>query len=159
MKVAIYFDTKFGNNEKVAARLSGALIAKGHTTEVHRISDVKPKELPSADLYVFSSPTRFGKPKGSMKRFLKKAKLAPNARYALIATHGSPQPNKKTGQMPTQEEIEKYEWTLRDMQEILAGKGTKVAEMKLHVTGDTMHGSLLEGWEKKVEEFADTITK
>jgi len=159
MKIAIYFETKFGSNEKVAARLSGALVAKGHVTEVHRISDVKPKELAPADLYVFSSPTRMGKPKGSMKRFLKKAKLAPNAKYALIATHGEPQPNKKTGLLPTPEELDKWQGTLRTMNDILAGKGIKVAEMKLYVKGDTMQGGLLEGWEKKVEEFADQITK
>ncbi len=159
MKVAIYFDTKFGSNQKVAAHLSGALIAKGHQTEVHQISEVRPKELATADLYVFSSPTRLGKPKGSMKRFLKKARLAPNAKYALIATHGEPQPNKKTGQLPTAEELDKWQGTLRIMNELLAGKGTKVAEMKLYVKGDTMKGGLLEGWEKKVEEFADQITK
>jgi menaquinone-dependent protoporphyrinogen IX oxidase len=159
MKVAIYFDTKFGSNQKVAAHLSGALIAKGHTADVHRISDVRPKELPPADLYVFSSPTRLGKPKGSMRRFLKRARLAPNAKYALIATHGEPRPNKKTGQMPTPEEIERYQGTLRTMSELLAGKGTKVAEMKLYVSSESMSGPLLEGWEKKVERFADEITK
>jgi len=159
MKIAIYFDTKFGNNQRVAAHLSGTLTGKGHTTEVHQINEVKPKNVAPADLYVFSSPTRLGKPKGSMRRFLKKVRLPANAKYALIATHGEPQPNKKTGQMPSPETIEKYQGTLRIMNELLAGKGTKVAEMKLYVRGDTMQGPLLEGWEKKVDDFAELITK
>jgi menaquinone-dependent protoporphyrinogen IX oxidase len=159
MKIAIYYDTKFGNNAKVAANLSGVLISRGHSAEVHRITEVKPKDIAPADLYVFSSPTRVGKPKGSMRRFLNKAQLPPNARYALIATHGAPRPNKKTGQMPTEQEMEKYQGTLRIMQEILAGKGPKVAEMKLYVSSESMSGPLLEGWEKKVEEFAEKITK
>ena len=159
MKIAIYFETRFGNNQRVAAHLSGTLIAKGHTTEVHKISEVKPKAIAPADLYVFSSPTRVGKPKGSMRRFLKKVQLPPKAKYALIATHGSPRPDKKTGKMPSQEEVEKYQKTLSIMQELLAGKGTKIAEMKLYVSSESMQGPLVEGWEKKVDEFADLITK
>jgi len=108
---------------------------------------------------VFSSPTRMGKPKGSMQRFLKKVRLPTNAKYALIATHGSPQPNKKTGQMPDQAEFEKWQRTLPVMTEILAGKGTKVAEIKIYVRGDTLQGPLLEGWEKQVDEFAEKIVK
>ena len=36
---------------------------------VQHIRDASPKDLPPADLYVFSSPGRFGKPKGNARRF------------------------------------------------------------------------------------------
>jgi hypothetical protein len=95
-----------------------------------------------------------GKPIGKMRRFLKKARFPEGARYALIATHGEPVPNKKTGKMPTQEEIEKFQQNLPAMEAILKEKGAvKVAEVKVYVK-NTMKGPLADGWEKGVEEFA-----
>jgi len=155
MKVEIFHASKFGNGEKVVAYLQGLLVAKGHQANFRHVRDAKPKDVPSADLYVFCAPTRLGKPISKMRRFLKKAALPNGAKYALIATHGEPVPNKKTGEMPSQEEIEKYQQNLPTMDALLKEKGAvKVAELKVYVRGDTMKGPLKEGWEKVVEEFA-----
>jgi len=51
------------------------MAAKGVTVNVHHVRDAKPKQLPAADLYLFSSPGRMGKPIGRMRRFLKKTRL------------------------------------------------------------------------------------
>ena len=155
MKVEIYHASKYGNGEKAVAYLQGLLVVKGHQADFRHVRDADPKEMPAADLYVFCAPTRMGKPIGKMRRFLKKAALPDGAKYALIATHGEPTPNKKTGKMPTPEEIEKYQQNLPAMEAILRGKGAaKVADVKVYVRGDAMKGPLAEGWEKIVEAFA-----
>jgi flavodoxin len=154
LRVEIYHASKYGNGEKVVAYLQGILVAKGHQADHRHVREAKPKEIPVADLYVFCAPTRMGKPIGKMRRFLKKARLPEGAKYALIATHGEPVPDKKTGRLPTPEEIEKFQQNLPTMEAILKEKGAvKVAEVKAHVK-NTMKGPLADGWERTVEEFA-----
>lgn len=156
MKIEMYHASKFGNGKKVASYLQGLLIAKGHQMNVLHVKETKPKALPPADLYIFCSPTRIGKPIGSMRSFLKKAKMPDDTKYALIATLVKPRPNKKTGEMPTKEEIEKWQRNLPIMERILKEKGmTKVADLEVYVLG--IKGPLEEGWEKKVEEFASLL--
>ena len=156
MKTEIYFESKFGNGKRVVEKLAKDLTSKGHVVGLHNINDVSPKEMPPADLYVFSSPTRLGKPVGSMRRFTKKVKAPQGAKYALIATHGAAIPNKKTGLMPTIEEMEKWQRTLPIMEEILSQKGmVKVADLKVYVLD--LKGPLEEGWESKVAGFADQV--
>jgi multimeric flavodoxin WrbA len=155
MKVEMFHASKYGNGEKVVAYLQGLLVLKGHQADFRHVRDAKPKDVPPADLYVFCAPTRLGKPIGKMRRLLKKVVLPEGAKYALIATHGEPVPDKKTGKMPSQEEIEKYQQNLPIMESLLKEKGAvKVAELKVYVIGTTMKGPLVEGWERKVEEFA-----
>lgn len=159
VKVEIYHASKYGNGEKVVAYLQGLLVARGHQASFRHIRDARPKDLPSADLYVFCAPTRIGKPIGKMRRFLKKARLPEGARFALIATHGEPVPDKKTGKMPSPEEIERFQQNLPTMEAILTEKGaTKVAETKVYVK-NTMKGPLVDGWEKAVEEYAASLLK
>ena len=91
-----------------------------------------------------------------MRKFLKKARLPEGAKYALMATHGEPVPNKKTGKMPTAEEIAKWQRTTPILDEILQTNGlAKVADMIVYVTG--LKGPLEEGWQTKVSAFADRI--
>jgi hypothetical protein len=112
--------------------------------------------MPAADLYLFSSPGRIGKPLGSVRRFLKKTKLPAGTKYAILTTQGAPRPNKKTGQLPTEEEQAKWQRIIPIMNDILQEKGlTKVAEGKILVTG--LKGPLEEGWQKKVEVFVSQI--
>lgn len=157
VKVEIYHASKYGNGEKVVAYLQGLLVARGHHADFRHVRDAKPKEVPVADLYVFCAPTRIGKPIGKMRRFLKKARLPDGAKYALIATHGEPVPDKKTGKMPSPEEIAKYQQNLPAMEAILQDKGAvKVAELKVYVK-NTMKGPLADGWEKAVEGLASDL--
>ena len=72
MNIEYFHASKYGNGAKVAEEFKNQMAAKGVTVNVHHIRDAKPKEIPPADLYVFSSPGRFGKPIGDMRKFLKK---------------------------------------------------------------------------------------
>jgi hypothetical protein len=148
--------SKFGNGAKVAEEFRKMMAARSVEVNVHHIREVRPKEMPPADLYLFSSPGRMGKPIGSMRRFLKKARLPSGAKYAVLTTESAPQPDKKTGRMPTEEERARWQRVIPVMNEILQEKGlVKVAEDKVLVT--SMKGPLEKGWEKKVEAFAARI--
>jgi hypothetical protein len=157
MNIAYYHASKFGNGAMVAEEFKKVMAAKGVTVSVQHIRDANPKDLPEADLYVFSSPGRMGKPKGNVRRFLAKVALEPGTRYAILTTQGAPKPGKKTGKMPTQEEMDRWERVIPIMNELLEAKGLKkVAEGAVWVTG--IRGPLEEGWQHKVAAFADQIT-
>ena len=156
MRIEYFHASKFGNGAAVAEEFKRLMSAKGVTVNVHHIRDARPKELPPADLYVFSSPGRFGKPIGGMRRFLRKVVLPPGTKYAVLTTEGEPQPDKRTGRVPTEEEQARFQRIRPIMNEILQGKGlVKVAEGKVLVTG--MKGPLEEGWQRKVEAFSALI--
>jgi len=158
IRIELYHASKFGNGAQVAEELRRVMEARGHQVSVHHIDEVRPKELPSADLYIFGSPTRFGGPIGSMKRFVKKANLPPGSKYAVFATHGNAVPDKKTGRMPTEEELGRLRRTIPVLDEILMGKGmVKVADKMFFVSGEQMKGHLIEGWQGRAEEFATAI--
>ncbi len=63
MKVEVFFESKYGNGRKVVERFLELMTLKGHQTTVHHIKEVRAKEIGPADLYVFSTPTRIGKPR------------------------------------------------------------------------------------------------
>ena len=156
MNIAYYHASKFGNGAMVAAEFKKIMAARGITVSVQHIRDANPKDLPQADLYVFSSPGRMGKPKGSVRRFLSKVSLEPGTRYAILTTQGAPKPDKKTGKMPAQEELDRWERVIPIMNELLEAKGLKkVAEGAVWVTG--LRGPLEEGWQHKVAAFADQV--
>ena len=156
MKIEYFHASKYGNGAKVAEEFEKQMAAKGVMVDVHHIRDVSAKEPPPADLYVFSSPGRMGKPIGGMRRFLKKVRLPVGTKYAILTTEATPQPDKKTGQLPTDEELARWQRVIPIMNEILQGKGlVEVAEDKVRVTG--LKGPLEEGWQQKVEAFAARI--
>lgn len=156
MKIEYLHASRYGNGAKVAAEFKQQMALKGVVVDVHHIRRVRPTELSPADLYLFSSPGRFGKPIGGMRRFLKKVKLPAGTRYAVLTTEAAPKPDKKTGRLPTEEELAKWQRVRPTMNEILQGKGlVKVAEDKVLVTG--LKGPLEEGWQQKVQAFATRI--
>ena len=157
MKIEYVHASKFGNGAAVAAEFQERMAARGVTVDVHHIRGVKPAELSPADLYVFSSPGRMGKPIGGMRRFLRKVRLPAGTRFAVLTTEMAPSPDKKTGRMPTEEELARWQRVRPIMNEILQGKGlVHVLDDKVHVTG--LRGPLEEGWRDKVEAFAARIT-
>lgn len=157
MKIEYFHASKYGNGVLVAEEFKRLMAAQGVTVNVHHIREARPKEMPPADLYLFSSPGRVGKPIGRMRRFLKKADLPSGTKYAILTTEGAPQPNKKTGRMPTPEEQAKWQRVIPIMNKVLQEKGlVKIAEGKILVTG--LKGPLEEGWQKKVEAFVSQIS-
>jgi menaquinone-dependent protoporphyrinogen IX oxidase len=156
MKIEYFHASKYGNGAKVAEELKSLMAAKGVAVEIHHIRQSQPKEMPPADLYLFSAPGRMGRPIGSMRRFLKKLQLPAGTKFAILTTEGAPRPDKKTGKLPTEEELAKVQRLIPIMTGLLEAKGLiKVADGKVLVTG--MKGPLEEGWQKKVEAFASRL--
>ena len=156
MKIEYYHASKYGNGVIVAEEFKKLMTIKGSTVNIHHIRDVRPKALAPADLYVFSSPGRIGKPIRGMRRFLTKLSLPAGTDYAIITTEGAPRPNKKTGLMPSAEEMAKWQRIIPMMNQLLEPKGlNKLAEGKILVTG--IKGPLEEGWQKKVEDLVAQI--
>ncbi len=158
LRVEMYHASKFGNGAMVAEELRRVLEAGGNQTGVHHVRDANPRELLPADLYVFGSPTRFGKPLGKMRRFVKKVSLPSGTKYAVFATHSEPMPNKRTGKVPTEDEMVRWRQTIPLLESILKEKGlVKVADKMFFVVGATLKGPLKEGWQTSVEKFTSAI--
>jgi menaquinone-dependent protoporphyrinogen IX oxidase len=155
MKIEYLHASKYGNGATVAAEFKHQMAAKGVVVDVHHIREVRPTELAPADLYLFSSPGRMGRPIRGMRRYLKRVQLPAGTRYAILTTEATPKPD-RTGQMPTEEELARWQRVRPIMNEILQGKGlVKVAEDKIHVTA--LKGPLEKGWQQKVESFVAHI--
>jgi hypothetical protein len=128
----------------------------GATVGVHHIRDIDPKSLPSADLYVFSSPGQWGKPIKRVRRFLGELDLPAGTKGAVLTTELAPRPDKKTGALPTEEEQAKWQRVRPIMNELLQGAGLiEVAEDRILVT--EIKGPLEDGWEAKVQSFAELV--
>jgi hypothetical protein len=156
MKIEYFHASKFGNGAKVAEEFRKDMAARGVEVSVHHVQDAKPKELPPADLYLFSSPGRMGKPIKGMRKFLKAVQLPAGTRYGILTTEMAPQPDKKTGRIPTEEEICRFQKVRPIMNEVLQGKGlVAVAEDKVYVTD--LKGPLEDGWQQKVDAFASRV--
>ena len=156
MKIEYIHASVYGNGAKVAEEFKTRMASRGVSVNVHHVDDVKPSRPPPADLYVFSSPGRMGRPVRGMRRFLKKLDLPEGTRYALLPTGLSPQPNPATGKMPSEEELGRCERVIPIMNEMLQSKGlAEVAEEKVLVTG--IKGPLEDGWQRKVEAFVARI--
>jgi hypothetical protein len=156
MRIGYFHASKYGNGAMVAEEFKAQMAAKGMTVNVQHIQQARPARLPTADLYVFSSPGRMGRPIGGMRRFLKKLRLPAGTRYAILTTEMAPQPDRKTGRIPTEEELARWQRVRPIMNELLQSAGlVKVAEDKVLVTG--LKGPLEEGWQQKVAAFAARI--
>lgn len=156
MKIEYLHASRFGNGATVAREFERHMVGQGVDVDVHHVRDVRPTALTPADLYVFSSPARMGKPIGRARRFLKKVRLPVGTRYALLTTEMAPRQDKKTGRMPTEEEAARWQRVRPIMNEILEAKHlVKIAEGSVFVTG--LKGPLEEGWEQKVASFANTL--
>ncbi len=156
MKIEYFHDSKYGNGARVAEEFRKQMNAREVVVNVHHVRDAKPKRMPLADLYIFSSPGRMGGPAWGIRGFLKKADLPSGTRYAILTTEMAPRPDKKTGRMPSEEELGRCQRVIPVMDQILQERGfVKVAEGRIHVTG--LKGPLEEGWQNKVAAFASEI--
>jgi flavodoxin len=156
MKIEYVHDSKYGNGEMVADEFKKLMAEAGVTVNVHHASHTDPKQLDPADLYLFSSPGRFGGPKRNMRQFLKKIDLPRGANYALLTTEMVPPRDKKTGKMPTEDEIAKWQHVIPAMDKILQSKGLRmVLEDKIFVTA--IKGPLEEDWKTKLSDFISRL--
>jgi menaquinone-dependent protoporphyrinogen IX oxidase len=148
MAIEYVHASKYGNGAAVAAKFQIQMAARGVVVNVHHVRELRPMALPPADLYVFSSPGRIGKPIRSMRRFLGRAALPAGTRYAILSTEVAAKPERA----PTRQRVRPI------MNEILEAKGlVNIAEETILVTG--LKGPLEDGWQDKVRAFADRISE
>jgi flavodoxin I len=71
MKVLVIYDSMYGNTEKVAQAIAGALAPEA-IVEAKRVSEVSPEAPGSFDLLVVGSPTQGFRPTKTVMDFLKR---------------------------------------------------------------------------------------
>lgn len=158
MQIVYVHASKYGNGARVAEEFRRIMAARNVVVNVSHVRDARPSQVAAADLYVFSSPGRMGKPIASMRRFLKRVALPAGTRYALLTTEAAAVPDKKTGRIPTEEESAKWHRMIPMMVEILAGRNmVNVAQGRIFVTG--IKGPLEQGWERRVQSFAEEVLR
>jgi Flavodoxins len=77
MKALVAYDSVFGNTERIALAIGGALASSGAGTtgrgwdvETLRVGDVKPERLNGLELLIVGSPTRAFRPTKTVTDFL-----------------------------------------------------------------------------------------
>ena len=144
MNVSIIYESKYGNGKQAMTYLENILSKKGYSVQLMSIHEIKPYSLPESNLFIFNAPNRMGKIIRSMRKFLEKIEIKnTSAHYILINTCLDPSSNIDKG--------------LEQMEEILQKKSiSKLSEgLKLKVMA--MKGPLESGYEKKLDELAQTI--
>jgi len=69
MKALIVYDSAYGNTEKIARAIGGAITGE---VKVLRPGEVNPSDLQSVDLLIVGSPTQGGRPTPAIQDFLNK---------------------------------------------------------------------------------------
>ncbi len=67
MKALIVYDSVYGNTEKIAKAIGGAITGE---VKVLRVNEANPSKLKTIDLLIVSSPTQGGRPTPAIKDFL-----------------------------------------------------------------------------------------
>ena len=155
MTIEYFHASKFGNGARIAEEFKRLMATRDVTVNVHHMKDIKPFSVPPADLYVFSSPARIGRPLQSVRRFLHGLDLPAGSKYALLTTQVGTQPDKK-GQLPSAEEVARWQRIIPIMSKILQEKGlTQVAAEVIYVAD--IRGPLEEDWQQNVAAFAERL--
>ena len=74
MKTLIVYDSIYGNTEKIARAIAGAIAGE---VKVVKITEANPHELDYYEMLIVGSPTHGGRPTPAVKEFI--AKLPPDA--------------------------------------------------------------------------------
>ena len=69
MKALIVYDSVYGNTEKIARAIAGA-ITPSDGAKILRAGEANPSELASIDLLIVGSPTHGGRPTPAIREFL-----------------------------------------------------------------------------------------
>ena len=144
MNVSIIYESKYGNGKQAMTYLENILSKKGYSVQLMSIHEIKPYSLPESNLFIFNAPNRMGKIIRSMRKFLEKIEIKnTSAHYILINTCLDPSSNIDKG--------------LEQMEEILQKKNISKLSGGLKLKVMAMKGPLESGYEKKLDELAQTI--
>lgn len=168
MKIWIVFDSKFGNNRKVAEHLR-RLLAEHHDVRCNYVKEVSPKEVLafSPDVFLFGGPRHIGKISWTLRHwiggFIKrvKAQKVQFQRVAAWETRGE----MKAEDMQNATGIEKkiYDANLKIV-DTWAALVREIPAMQPSIPlvsldivgmdeGKIDSGHLAPGWEEKIAEF------
>jgi len=142
MNCVIIYWSRYGHGEKLIGYLTEKLEEKDIETQSFKPSGIDPKEMPEAEIYIFSSPTEAFRIKKDMRKFMKKMENMGGKKYGIINTHGM-----------------KKNW-LKKMENILKKKEmVKLAEVdfKIGKEGAEEGKALPKGWEKRLDKFVGEI--
>lgn len=141
MKTVIIYWSRYGNGEKIVKYLETKLKEQKAEVTVLKTANADPVVMPKADLYVFSAPAEAFSVQRDMKSFMKKIQGMDGKKYGIINTHGM-----------------NRNW-LGKMEKLLNKKKMeKVASVDFKVGKEANTGNgLMDGWEKKVDEFSETL--
>jgi len=136
---AIVYWSRYGNNRKIAEKLSELLRPKGEVAVVVAADGLK---LPEADVYIFSAAAEKFTVNSEMKALMNGLTGMEGKRYAIINTHA----------------LGFHNWLGR-MDKLLSKSGmAKIAELDFRVGAGTDRGEgLPAGWEGKLGEFAENL--
>ena len=142
MKINIVDESKFGNGKKMIEELAGILKEKKHEVKSFPVTETKIDDLPAADLYIFSTPTRQFMLPRAMGNFLKRFQ-PPNseAKYALMTTFLDPRTI-----------------ALRKMDAMLESKSMVKAANDFKVKAMGLKGPL-EDYKDRLGKFAEELLK
>lgn len=141
MKINIVYASWFGNGEKIVKELAEILKARGQEVILFRVNEKVMDNLPFADLYIFSSPTRKFALPPEMKKSIENFSLnSEGAKYALITTYLDP---RTIG--------------LKKMESLLEKKKMVKAVSDLRIKVKSLKGPLGEGYKIKLNKFAEEI--
>jgi len=144
MNISIIYESKYGTGKQAMTYLENILRKKDYSVQLMLVHEVNPHSLPEVDLYIFSAPNAFGKIVRSMRKFLDKIEIKnSSAYYILVNTCLDPSSSQDKG--------------LEQMEEILRKKNISMLSEGLKLKVMAMKGPLETGYEKKLDEFAQTI--
>jgi flavodoxin len=140
MNICIIYETRFGNNSKIADRLMRTLGKLGHNAARHLVSESDPEVIPEADLYIIGSPTQIGTLPLRIDHFLRNLELLEGSRFAVFTT----------GVGSTSDAAEK-------IASILINRGGQEIAEPLRMGVKDLRGPLEEGWESKLSRWSDSL--
>ena len=141
MQICITYYSKFGNNMTIADYLTKKLRADKHRVLVYALNEIKPAEMPEAQIYLFSTPIKKGKLPRKFRKVLSKLELpSQDASIAMIATSYEDPDN-----------------ALQELTKALEGHNLPHSAPGLVLQSESFKGGMKPGWEEKIDAFYDTI--
>ena len=143
MKINIIYESHFGNGKRIIDELTRILKSKDQDVKLFSVKETSPKEIPSADLYIFSSPTRKFTLPPDISNFIDNY-IPPknNAKYALMTTYLDPRTI-----------------ALKKMTAKLDGKKMKKAANDFKVRAAGLKGPIKEDYLDRLLVFSEELIK
>lgn len=153
MKALVVYDSVFGNTEKVAQAMGGALGSEGEVQTL-RVGDVKPEHLEGLDLLIVGSPTRAFSPTGATRKFLKGIPRGSLKGVAVAAFDTRATPEAVEAVRILKSLVRVFGYAAKPIADLLEKKGGKLAiPPEGFYVGDT-EGPLLEGELERAADWA-----